>query len=72
MKAIEQGWPSQSTILDVMAWQYPVPGGWICPKCIYHRGGVICAKNVFISCVGANLSGCRFFIEGCRHCGRSD
>jgi len=46
---------------DVMEQQNPIPGGWICPTCRNHKGGLNCEKNVFICWVGANMTGCRYY-----------
>ena len=52
--------PSSSTMtLDqVIQRQAPTVDGWVCPGCRHHRGNLNCAKNMFISVVGANMSGC--------------
>ena len=47
------------TILDAMQRQCPTDDGWVCPKCIYWKGDLNCDKNVFISAVGCNMSGCQ-------------
>jgi hypothetical protein len=36
-------------------------GGWVCPDCWNHEGGVKCKRNVFISFNGAFTKGCIFF-----------
>jgi len=46
------------TIEDAMARQVPVIGGFICEHCEHYRGKMKCEKNIFISCVGANMKGC--------------
>ena len=59
------------TIEDAIRAQYPTIDGWICPTCRNHKGGLKCAKNVFIAFVGANTSECWAYEKGmqCRHCG---
>lgn len=52
------GYPQPRTVNQVMAEQYPIPGGWICPDCRHHAGGLNCSLGVFISFTGANMSNC--------------
>jgi hypothetical protein len=53
-----------NTIADVMRAQAPTtPDDWICPHCQNYKGKLKCAKNVFICFVGANMSGCSWYIE---------
>jgi hypothetical protein len=52
---------SVMTMNEVILLQMPVPGGWICPGCEHHRSNLICKRNVLITAVGANLSGCCFY-----------
>ena len=55
--------PAIRTMQDVMAEQYPTMDGWVCPNCQNHRGGLNCKKNIMICWVGANMSGCIYFIK---------
>jgi len=46
------------------AMQAQNPCGWeffACETCLHWKGGCGCKRNVFISVVGANMSGCRFY-----------
>lgn len=64
--------PFPSDTVENAIWrQQPIPGGWVCPECVHHAGGIGCDRGVFISFVGANMKGCRGFEPGkpCRHCG---
>jgi hypothetical protein len=65
--------PQASTLIEVVQRQAPIAGGWICPMCKNHKGGVGCEANVFIAFVGANMSGCQLYDRGepCIHCGRA-
>lgn len=60
------------TIEDAIFEQYPTIDGWICPNCRNYKGPMICAKNVFIAFVGANMKNCFGFESGriCQHCGK--
>jgi hypothetical protein len=56
-------WYEPRTIDEIILEQTPTADGWICPKCVYHKGGCGCSKGVFIAFVGANTSRCQFFHE---------
>jgi hypothetical protein len=72
-------WPTTFTtttptsILEAVARQAPVAGGWVCPTCKNYGGGVGCEAGVFIAFVGANMSRCQLYDRGepCTHCGRA-
>jgi len=49
------------TIQDAIIRQTPTYDGWICPRCNYHKGGINCSANVFITCEGANTKNCIWF-----------
>jgi hypothetical protein len=51
-------WSDGRTINEVMAEQAPTYDGWICPDCENHEGDLNCKHGIFISVVGANMSGC--------------
>ena len=36
-------------------------GGWVCPRCRNHKGGVACKMNVFIAFTGAYTKNCFAF-----------
>jgi len=63
-----------TTIEQIMIDQIPIAGGWICPRCINHRGGISCIKGYFISAEGCNTSNCQSFVDKdiqhilCPHC----
>jgi len=50
-------------LTDIMIEQWPTVTGWICPKCRQYKGKLKCGENILICWVGADMSGCRFFIE---------
>ena len=51
---------SQKDLSQVIAEQ-SYAGGWICPDCKFHKGGLGCNKNMFISFVGCWTKGCVLF-----------
>ena len=52
-----------TSIQQIMIDQSPTPGGWICPQCKHHRGGIDCAKGFVIIVDGGNTRGCWGFEE---------
>jgi len=46
------------TVEDALIQQAPIIGGFICEHCKHYQGKMKCDRNIFISCVGANMSHC--------------